>query len=97
MSCYINSLSRKKKSILRLFSIYQATLFLHPRVIDEMGKLRICLEDTLSVIIVIISGRIRPTVRVRVSSRDYSAGNNRDTPFRAELINQIQAGRKTFP
>lgn len=62
-----------------------------------MGKLHICLEDTLYMSIVIINERIRPTVCIRVSSRDYSAGNNRDTPFRAGLINQIQAGRETFP
>jgi hypothetical protein len=41
--------------------------------------------------------RTNSIVCVRVSSRDYSAGNNRDTPFRAGLINQIQAGRETFP
>lgn len=47
--------------------------------------------------IVIISERIRLTVCIRVSGCDYSAGNNRDTPFRAGLINQIQAGRETSP
>lgn len=55
-------------------------------------------DDILYTYIVTISGENTvDRLRSCVSSRDYSAGNNRDTPFRAGLINQIQAGRETFP